>query len=540
MKKPKNRTVKTLVTSTTFASMVLAAPAVSHAAIGDQPLKQGMWDQDVKQLQDLLKEKGYYHYSRSTGFFGPITEKAVLAFQKDHHLKTTGVVKSATFKALDIQKGKEVAAHRLIRIGSRGQAVSDLQSRLKNVGFYEGHIDGIYGSLTAAAVRQFQRSHHLQVDGIAGPVTLGVLYGQSAGKSAQNRHQSEKQKAKDIHKENKQTSKATEPSQNNSKEQNNKKETVINTAIPDKLLRVGSRGQAVSELQQKLKAAGLYTYTVDGIYGSRTARAVRQFQRAHHLKVDGIAGPVTLSALYEQKKSASGHKKKKGRPRAKQDRHDSSSSNSGNTVSDRLLTFRDRGQDVTDLQNNLIALGLLDESPSGYYGMATEGAVRQFQKKYGLGVDGIVGPRTRAKLTEVLASKEKRDTSQEISSSVNPVNLIADAADLLGIPYQWGGEMPGTGFDCSGFVQYVFGENGIDLPRTVAWMWNSDMGKQVDNLKPGDVVFFQGTYKNGPSHNGIYIGNGQFIQSGSSHGVTVSNLSYSYWANHYLGAKRFF
>ncbi|HEU5141301.1 MAG TPA: peptidoglycan-binding protein [Bacillales bacterium] len=511
MRKPKNQTVKTFVTTTAFASMVLAAPAISYADLGDKPLKQGMKDPDVRQLQDLLKEKGYFHFPRSTGYFGPITKEAVIQFQKDHSLKTTGVVKGRTFQKLGVQSVNRVSTNRLLRVGSRGEAVSELQTKLKKAGTYEGSIDGLYGPLTAAAVRKFQRSRGLTVDGIAGPVTLGALYKHGA--------REREQAAKKSRNEQKKTQEVKKPDKGSS--------------FTKQVLRVGSRGKAVSSLQNHLQAAGLYTYTVDGIYGSRTAAAVRKFQRAHGLKVDGIAGPVTLSTLY-------GSKEKAVEPEKEKQQEKKVTEPNLQQENDGLLNFRDRGAYVTDLQKKLAKIGLLDQSPSGYYGMDTEQAVREFQAKYGLTVDGIVGPNTRAKLTEVLGSKEKAKAPAEENSSFSVMNLVADAADLLGTPYQWGGEVPSTGFDCSGFVQYLFAENGIDLPRTVAWMWNTNFGHKVDNLQPGDVVFFEGTYKNGPSHNGVYIGNGQFIQSGSSNGVTVSDLDYQYWSSHYLGAKRFF
>lgn len=83
------------------------------------------------------------------------------------------------------------------------------------------------------------------------------------------------------------------------------------------------------------------------------------------------------------------------------------------------------------------------------------------------------------------------------------MNLIGDAAELLGTRYQWGGTTPEKGFDCSGFLVYVFEKQSIYLPRTVALIWNA--GKQVDKPSVGDLVFFE-TYRPGASHAGIYIG----------------------------------
>lgn len=101
------------------------------------------------------------------------------------------------------------------------------------------------------------------------------------------------------------------------------------------------------------------------------------------------------------------------------------------------------------------------------------------------------------------------------------------------MPYVWGGTSP-NGFDCSGFIYYVFKNGGgVTVPRTVATLYQS--GKSTSTPNIGDIVFFDTT--GGPSHAGIYIGNGQFIHAGSSTGVTIASLSNSYWAPRYLGSK---
>ena len=113
--------------------------------------------------------------------------------------------------------------------------------------------------------------------------------------------------------------------------------------------------------------------------------------------------------------------------------------------------------------------------------------------------------------------------------------LTRSALRFLGTPYVFGGDSP-SGFDCSAYVQHVFAMVGISLPRTADAQY--DAGRPaVGGPRPGDLVFFQ-TYTEGPSHVGIYLGNGQFVHASSSHGVMVSNLSESYWAARYLGAKR--
>ncbi|OYZ00795.1 MAG: hypothetical protein B7Y32_05670 [Methylophilales bacterium 16-45-7] len=113
------------------------------------------------------------------------------------------------------------------------------------------------------------------------------------------------------------------------------------------------------------------------------------------------------------------------------------------------------------------------------------------------------------------------------------------ALSLTGIQYKYGGKSPDTGFDCSGFVRYVFSQaTKITLPPTARAI--SQMGKTVDKdeLQPGDLVFFN-TLKTAFSHVGIYMGNNKFIHSPSSGGkVRVESMDNSYWKKRFNGAQR--
>jgi cell wall-associated NlpC family hydrolase len=116
--------------------------------------------------------------------------------------------------------------------------------------------------------------------------------------------------------------------------------------------------------------------------------------------------------------------------------------------------------------------------------------------------------------------------------------LSGTALSLRGAPYRDGGVDPAKGFDCSGFVQYVYGQHGVDLPRQVRDQFR--VGKTVDRdrLEPGDLVFFS-TVAPGASHVGIMIGGDQFIHAPSERGVVrVESLGAQYWASRYVGARR--
>lgn len=113
--------------------------------------------------------------------------------------------------------------------------------------------------------------------------------------------------------------------------------------------------------------------------------------------------------------------------------------------------------------------------------------------------------------------------------------VLVTAMSLLGTPYRDGGGDP-RGFDCSGFVQYVFAQHGIVLPRTVELL--AGVGQEVGRPEPGDLVFFRTTGA-GPTHVGIALGDDHFIHAPSSRGVVrIELLGSSYWARRYLLARR--
>ena len=257
------------------------------------------------------------------------------------------------------------------------------------------------------------------------------------------------------------------------------------------LLRVGSRGPAVVKLQGKL---GI---TADGIFGPLTRAAVRAFQKRHGLLVDGIVGPQTRAALYRAAPNP--------------------------TIV--------RAWWVAPVQRALRV------PVDGLYGPVSRAAVRAFQKKRGLVVDGIVGPQTLGALgirREVKTSKPASAKHETSNPSARGARVAVVARRYLGIPYRWGGESPRTGFDCSGFVMYVFSRVGVSLPRVVSAQYR--VGKPVSRseLRPGDIVFFDGL-----GHDGIYIGGGRFVHSPSSGDVVkISSIHESWYHSRWVGARR--
>ncbi|WP_062236395.1 peptidoglycan-binding protein [Fictibacillus sp. FJAT-27399] len=168
--------IKKVIATGAIAGVMMSSPLVGEAALGDHTLKQGMWDNDVHQLQQKLKDKGYFHYTETTGFYGDITAASVKDFQKRNGLKVDGIAGKRTAEAL-LQSS--LGKSNILKQGNKGYAVSGLQSELKDQGFYNYTVDGIYGPVTVNAVKAFQKAKGIAVDGLTGPQTIKALYGEN-------------------------------------------------------------------------------------------------------------------------------------------------------------------------------------------------------------------------------------------------------------------------------------------------------------------------------------------------------------------------
>ncbi|MGI2328625.1 LysM peptidoglycan-binding domain-containing protein [Planococcus sp. YIM B11945] len=123
------------------------------------------------------------------------------------------------------------------------------------------------------------------------------------------------------------------------------------------------------------------------------------------------------------------------------------------------------------------------------------------------------------------------------SNSATVNKIISTATSLTGIPYVWGGSTT-RGFDCSGYIYYVYNKAGVSVPRTNTTGLDA-RSYDVSNPQVGDLVFFQGTYRAGISHVGIYMGNNKFIHAGGDR-VQITSLSDSYWSKHFDSFKRLY
>ena len=145
-----------------------------------------------------------------------------------------------------------------------------------------------------------------------------------------------------------------------------------------------------------------------------------------------------------------------------------------------------------------------------------------------------------AALPSTSTGSQAGSTSSSVSSSVSSAassatgaQILAKATQYLGTPYVYGGASP-SGFDCSGFVYYVYGTFGLSVGRTPEAQYNAGTVVDKASLQPGDIVLFANTYASGISHSGIYAGNGQFIHSPNSRStVSYSDLTSGYWSEHF-------
>ena len=249
-----------------------SAPVTTPVTTNPNTLKYGDSGSRVTELQTALVKLGY-NTNGVDGRFGAGTQRAVISFQKDNGLEADGLAGTKTLELLykkadgtssSSGSGTSSGLTRTLRRGYTGDDVVTVQQRLKELGYYTGSIDGVYGSGSIAAATAFQKNNGLKVDGLTGQSTYAALFSSSAvaaGSSGSSSSGSSSSSGAYVK------------------------------------LKSGDKGTEVKKLQQALKDLG-YNVSADGTYGPITVAAVTAFQKLNGLDDDGIAGAKTQTVLY--------------------------------------------------------------------------------------------------------------------------------------------------------------------------------------------------------------------------------------------------
>ena len=345
-----------------FAAALLAALMMCVCALASaQTYKLGDEADEIATIQTALKQLKLYS-GDITGHYGAKTESAIRDFQKRYALEADGIAGQETinelYEAANIKASSSTSSSSggdgsALRYGSQSDAVRTLQENLKSLGYYTGSVSGHFGTLTEAAVTNFQKANGLSADGIAGSKTLELLASKLKGGSSSSSSSS-----------------------------------ASSSGSASSVLKYGVRSDGVRTLQENLKSLGYYTGSVTGNYGKLTQEAVYNFQKANGLSADGIAGSKTLAKIAS--KLAGGSSSSSASSSA------SSSSSSSSAKLDTSATLQEgsSGNEVLKLQNLLTTLGYYTGNKTGNFGSKTKDAVMAFQKASGLTADGIAGKRT--------------------------------------------------------------------------------------------------------------------------------------------------
>ncbi len=260
-------------------------------------------------------------------------------------------------------------------------------------------------------------------------------------------------------------------------------------------------------------------------YGNGTKYALQLFQRKNGLQVDGLLGEKTTTALF------------------------------ADDALPYTVKLGDRGSDVVAMQERLQELKYLKAGHTGYFGTDTETAVKNFQKRNGLSADGNVGEYTREVLYSEDAKAAKTSSGGSSGSGASSGGggtaiavgdpdqasvdkLIEIAKSKLGCEYTRAGKGPNE-FDCSGFVYYCLNTAGYSMKYMTSSGWSKcglPKVTSMGDMKRGDIICFRG-------HVGIYLGDGQMIDAGSSSDsvrICSNIMGSAYWKRNFICARRVF
>lgn len=494
------------------------------------------------------------------------TEESIISIEQDTEAETKPIIRmEADGDILPIlgdvttAEDNSVLSPVYLSPGDEHRVVKALQQRLMSLGYMDNdETTNYYGNATAEAVRRFQRQQDLTQDGICGPDTWDRIFAADApyymvsnGDDGTDILLMQERLYElgylSVDNVTGHFGDATEAAVRNMQEKNGisvdgtvgreSYNLLYSEDVKANVISRGEQSELVKEYQQILIDLGyLRSEEADGNFGGATERAVREFQSRNDQVVDGYLGPGTVAALTSPDAKPFG------------------------------LRVGDSSASVTTVQERLVHYGYMPSRlVTGYYGSATEAAVKQFQRYNNLSQDGVVGAQTMAKLESSDAKKKPASAptvtgsnsssgssssgSSSSGSSSRPSvgsggatvsgsasNLIGIASSKLGCPYVWGAKGPNS-FDCSGFVYWCLNQAGVSQSYLTSSGWRNPGRYQrvsnFDSIQAGDIVVVSG-------HVGIAAGGGTVIDASSSNGRVVHRSLSSWWRNNFIVAWRIF
>ncbi len=436
--------------------------------------------------------------------------------------------------------------------GTTGAQVKAVQERLMELGYmdYDEPTEK-YGSATKEAVKLFQRRHGLTVDGYIGEETYDALmradaleYMITVGDEGTDVEEMQKRLVELDYMERATGyfGEETKAAVIEFQERNGlavdgmigiytKEALYSEDAVPHSLS-YGEKSDEVLKYQKRLFKLGYLTTEPDGTFGSDTRAAVKLFQQLNGLIADGHIGPETRKLLMSSDAQAN------------------------------ALTIGMNGETVKSMQKLLKKLGYLSDA-DGYFGSGTEAAVRAFQKRNGLSVDGKVGRNTMTVLVSGDAKAAAKDEpvatpnsssggsssggsssngSSSASSAASADRFVEIALGKLGSKYVLGAKGPSK-FDCSGFVYWCLNKAGVSQGYMTTKTWRSVSKykkiSSIDSVQKGDVIVFKMSSSKG--HVGIAINGSEMVDASSSEGCVVRrSYKTDYWRRYFYCAYRIF
>ena len=422
-----------------LACLLIMALTALAAAETYGKLRPGDSGAAVLRLQNGLKQLGFDPGSPD-GKYGPKTTNAVLLFQQRYGLTVDGLAGPKTQQKLYSILGGSPSVpqtnptqatvpttvsgwfsgnYATIESGQRGDRVRLLQAALKKTGYYSGALDGSFGSGTLQAVKNFQKAAGLTQDGKAGTRTLKKLETRLGSENTAA--------AAAAYLGTPQSQPIVIPASNQPTVVPAATQPVVTVSRPTRTLRYGNSGDDVRALQTRLAQLGYYSGAVTGSYDQQTKEAVIRFQAVSGLETDGVAGSKTYSKLYASNvPTVSNAVPQTTVPVAESPSVTVNPTTVTTAQTTATLRPGTSGNDVTQMQTSLRALGY-NLTINGSYDTATEAAVRAFQSRNSLSVDGIAGPKTLGKLYAGNAlgpSAAATTTSYNAGPSVGQVKLL--------------------------------------------------------------------------------------------------------------------